>query len=221
MSRSPPSVLPQIKEFERVSTTGRQRLCRAGPVARYLERLERRASPRPGMPGRPLIIQSHGGWPRSLKQGRLAAGGGALRPAGGVAGSVFAARLIAEDNLIPFDMGGHKHRHLADRCEGRPSLAAGTRRVAGQTIALNSLDITSIGAGGGSIARVDAGGILHVGPQSAGRFQVRPATAKAVVRRRSPTPNPGARLSRPSRFSRRAAQARSRGRRDGGATKSP
>src|SRR5437763_4355363 len=42
------------------------------------------------------------------------------------------------------------------------------RRVGGQRIALNSLDIASIGAGGGSIARVDAGGILHVGPESAG-----------------------------------------------------
>src|SRR5437763_13011413 len=42
------------------------------------------------------------------------------------------------------------------------------RRVAGHKIALNSLDIASIGAGGGSIARVDAGGILHVGPESAG-----------------------------------------------------
>jgi N-methylhydantoinase A len=51
--------------------------------------------------------------------------------------------------------------------DGRPSLTSG-RRVAGHAIALSSLDIASIGAGGGSIARVDAGGILHVGPQSAG-----------------------------------------------------
>jgi N-methylhydantoinase A len=50
---------------------------------------------------------------------------------------------------------------------GEPTLVTG-RRVAGHAIALNSLDIASIGAGGGSIARVDAGGILHVGPQSAG-----------------------------------------------------
>src|SRR5205814_4888082 len=49
----------------------------------------------------------------------------------------------------------------------QPSLAA-TRRIAGHTIALSSLDINSIGAGGGSVARVDAGGILHVGPESAG-----------------------------------------------------
>jgi N-methylhydantoinase A len=87
-------------------------------------------------------------------------------PAGGVAGSVYAARLINEGNLIPFDMGGTS-TDISLIVDGRPSLAA-SRRVAGHTIALSSLDIASIGAGGGSIARVDAGGILHVGPQSAG-----------------------------------------------------
>src|SRR4029077_2629227 len=51
--------------------------------------------------------------------------------------------------------------------DGAAALAAG-RRVGGQRIALNSLDIASIGAGGGAIARVDLGGILHVGPESAG-----------------------------------------------------
>src|SRR6267154_4664123 len=51
--------------------------------------------------------------------------------------------------------------------DGEATLA-GNRRVGGHRIALNSLDIASIGAGGGSIGRVDAGGILHVGPESAG-----------------------------------------------------
>ena len=92
-------------------------------------------------------------------------------PAGGVAGSVYAARLlfqskIGEPNLIPFDMGGTS-TDISLIVGGQPSLATG-RRIAGHAIALNSLDISSIGAGGGSIARVDAGGILHVGPQSAG-----------------------------------------------------
>ncbi len=54
------------------------------------------------------------------------------------------------------------------------------RRVGGHRIALNSLDIASIGAGGGSIARVDAGGILHVGPESAGAAPGRPAMAAAA-----------------------------------------
>ena len=87
-------------------------------------------------------------------------------PAGGIAGSVHAARLLGEHNLIPFDMGGTS-TDISLIVSGEPTLVTG-RRVAGHAIALNSLDIASIGAGGGSIARVDAGGILHVGPQSAG-----------------------------------------------------
>jgi len=157
-------VLPQIKEFERVSTT----LVNAyvGPVlSRYLARLESRLA-EAGYRGPTLIIQSHGGVAPIAEAGRLAAGAVLSGPAGGVAGSVYAARLAGEPNLIPFDMGGTS----TDIClvvDGQAALVM-DRRVAGHKIALNSLDIASIGAGGGSIARVDAGGILHVGPESAG-----------------------------------------------------
>ena len=157
-------VLPQIKEFERVSTT----LVNAyvGPVlSRYLERLEARLA-EAGYRGPTLIIQSHGGVAPIAEAGRLAAGAVLSGPAGGVAGSVYAARLAGEPNLIPFDMGGTS----TDIClvvDGQAALVM-DRRIAGHRIALNSLDIASIGAGGGSIARVDAGGILHVGPESAG-----------------------------------------------------
>jgi len=157
-------VLPQIKEFERVSTTVVNAY--VGPVlSRYLAALERRLD-EAGYAGPTLIIQSHGGVAPIDESGRLAAGAVLSGPAGGVAGSVYAARLIGEGNLIPFDMGGTS-TDISLIVDGRPSLAA-SRRVAGHTIALSSLDIASIGAGGGSIARVDAGGILHVGPQSAG-----------------------------------------------------
>src|SRR5436190_4281032 len=157
-------VLPQIKEFERVSTT----LVNAyvGPVlSRYLARLESRLA-EAGYRGPTLIIQSHGGVAPIAEAGRLAAGAVLSGPAGGVAGSVYAARLAGEPNLIPFDMGGTS----TDIClvvDGQAALVM-DRRIAGHRIALNSLDIASIGAGGGSIARVDAGGILHVGPESAG-----------------------------------------------------
>src|SRR6202008_2986186 len=87
-------------------------------------------------------------------------------PAGGISGSVHAARLLGEHNLIPFDMGGTS-TDISLIVGGQPTLVTG-RRVAAHAIALNSLDIASIGAGGGSIARVGAGGRLHVGPQSAG-----------------------------------------------------
>ena len=162
-------VLPQIKEFERVSTT----IVNAyvGPaVSRYLARLEGRLA-EAGYRGPTLIIQSHGGIAPIGESARLAAGSVLSGPTGGVAGSVYAARLlfqskIGEPNLIPFDMGGTS-TDISLIVGGQPSLATG-RRIAGHAIALNSLDISSIGAGGGSIARVDAGGILHVGPQSAG-----------------------------------------------------
>jgi N-methylhydantoinase A len=157
-------VLPQIKEFERVSTT----IVNAyvGPVlSRYLTRLEARLA-EAGYRGPTLIIQSHGGVAPIAESGRLAAGAVLSGPAGGVAGSVYAARLQGEPNLIPFDMGGTS----TDIClvvDGAAALVM-DRRIGGHRIALNSLDIASIGAGGGSIARVDAGGILHVGPDSAG-----------------------------------------------------
>src|SRR5271163_77258 len=157
-------VLPQIKEFERVSTTVVNAY--VGPVlSRYLKRLERRLA-EAGYRGPTLIIQSHGGVAPIAEAGRLAAGAVLSGPAGGVAGSVHAARLVGAADLIPFDMGGTS-TDISLIVAGRPILSTG-RRVAGQAIALNSLDVASIGAGGGSIARVDSGGILHVGPHSAG-----------------------------------------------------
>src|ERR1700738_117763 len=105
---------------------------------------------------------------RSPKSAGVRAGGGPPGPAGGGSGSIYAARLIGKGDLIPFDMGGTS-TDISLIVEGQPSLAV-TRRTAGHTIALGSLDINSIGAGGGSIARVDAGGTLQVGPESAGAF---------------------------------------------------
>jgi N-methylhydantoinase A len=161
-------ILPQIKEFERFSTTVVNAY--VGPaLARYLGRLETRLGEE-GYRGPILVIQSHGGVAPIAEAGRLAAAAVLSGPAGGVAGSVYAARLLDPPgrggNLIPFDMGGTS-TDISLVVDGRPTIAAG-RRVAGQSVALASLDIASIGAGGGSIARVDQGGLLHVGPQSAG-----------------------------------------------------
>jgi N-methylhydantoinase A len=157
-------VLPQIKEFERVSTTVINAY--VGPVlSRYLRRLETRLG-EAGYRGPTLIIQSHGGVAPIAEAGRLAAGGVLSGPAGGVAGSVYAARLIGQADLIPFDMGGTS-TDISLVVGGEAALVM-NRKIGGHRIALNSLDIASIGAGGGSIARVDAGGILHVGPESAG-----------------------------------------------------
>src|SRR5437899_7647388 len=92
-------VLPQIKEFERVSTTVVNAY--VGPVlARYLARLEERLG-EAGYRGPVLIIQSHGGVAPIAEAGRLAAGGVLSGPAGGVAGSVYAARRWGRQNPVP------------------------------------------------------------------------------------------------------------------------
>jgi N-methylhydantoinase A len=157
-------VLPKIKEFERFSTTVVNAY--VGPrLARYLERLGERLKSA-GYAGPVLIMQSHGGVLPIDEAIRLAAGAVLSGPAGGVAGSRHAGTLVNEGNLIPFDMGGTS-TDISLIVDGASSLVM-DRAVAGRRVALDSLDIVSIGAGGGSIARVDAGGILHVGPQSAG-----------------------------------------------------
>ena len=157
-------VLPKIKEFERFSTTVVNAY--VGPrLARYLERLGERLESA-GYAGPVLIMQSHGGVMPIEEATRLAAGAVLSGPAGGVAGSRHAGKLFGEGNLIPFDMGGTSTD--ISLIVGGSSSVAMDRAVGGHRVALDSLDIISIGAGGGSIARVDAGGILHVGPQSAG-----------------------------------------------------
>ena len=144
--------------------------------------------------------------------GRLAAGAVLSGPAGGVAGSIHAARLVEQGDLIAFDMGGTS-TDISLIVGGRPTLA-GSRRIAGHTIALNSLDIASIGAGGGSIARVDGGGILHVGPQSAGAVPGPACYGGGGRRGDGHRRQSGARLSRCVELSRRPAAARPQRRRD-------
>jgi N-methylhydantoinase A len=137
-----------------------------GPaLERYLIRLETRLR-EAGFAGPVLIIQSHGGVATIADSVGLAAGAVLSGPAGGVAGSRQAARLIGQSDLILFDMGGTS-TDLSLVVDGAAQVAS-DRRLAGERVALQALDIVSIGAGGGSIARVDAGGVLHVGPESAG-----------------------------------------------------
>lgn len=158
------SVFPQIKEYERVSTT----IVNAyvGPVVdRYMKRLVVRLK-EAGFSAPLLIMLSHGGVAPVEEAVRLAAATVLSGPAGGVAGARYAAELLATPNLIPFDMGGTSTDISLIRAS-TPGVSI-ERGIAGQRIALPSLDIVTLGAGGGSIARVDQGGFLHVGPESAG-----------------------------------------------------
>jgi N-methylhydantoinase A len=157
-------VLPQIKEYERVWTTVVNAY--VGPaLARYLNALRTRLAAR-GYRGDVLIMQSHGGVAPIRESARLAAGAVLSGPAGGVAAGRYAARLLDRGDLITFDMGGTS-TDIALLQRGEPALT-GEKTVGIAKVALPALDIHTLGAGGGSIARVDAGGILHVGPESAG-----------------------------------------------------
>ncbi len=157
-------VFPEIKEYERVSTTAVNAYVRPA-LERYLRRLEGRLE-EAGYGGPLLVILSHGGVAPVREAVRLAAAAVLSGPAGGVAGGRRGASLIGAGDLIPFDMGGTS-TDISMIVNGEPALST-SRGVAGQRIALQSLDIVSIASGGGSIARVDSGGILQVGPESAG-----------------------------------------------------
>ena len=157
-------VLPQIKEYERVWTTVVNAY--VGPaLASYLKNLAARLASH-GYRGDVLIIQSHGGVAPVRESTRLAAGAVLSGPAGGVAAGRYCARLLDEPNLITFDMGGTS-TDIALLQGGEPQLT-GEKTIGVAKVALPAIDIRTLGAGGGSVAWVDAGGILHVGPESAG-----------------------------------------------------
>jgi N-methylhydantoinase A len=157
-------VWPQIKEYERVSTTVVNAY--VGPaVEHYLGNLERRLAAA-GFAGSLFIVLSHGGMAPVEEASRLAAGTVLSGPAGGISGCRRCAELLGIADLVPFDMGGTS-TDISLIVDGQAMLTADAG-LAGQRIALRSLDIASIAAGGGSIAAVDAGGTLHVGPASAG-----------------------------------------------------
>lgn len=156
-------VLPQIKEFERVWTTVVNAY--VGPIlSNYLERLLDQLR-EAGYAGDVVIMHSHGGVAPIPETQRLAAGAVLSGPAGGIAAATYAVRLLDEQNLITFDMGGTS-TDIALLQNGEAAVT-GTKQVGIARVSLPSLDIHTLGAGGGSIARV-AGTILHVGPESAG-----------------------------------------------------
>ncbi len=157
-------VLPQIKEYERVSTTIVNAYVEP-IVRRYLTNLETRLT-EAGFKGSLFVVLSHGGMAPVEEASRLAAGTVLSGPAGGMSGGRRCAELVGIPDLVPFDMGGTS-TDISLISDGQASLSA-DGMLAGQRIALRSLDIASIAAGGGSIASVDAGHTLRVGPESAG-----------------------------------------------------
>ncbi|MCY3711794.1 MAG: hydantoinase B/oxoprolinase family protein [Gemmatimonadetes bacterium] len=157
-------ILPQIKEYDRLSTTAVNAY--VGPVyARYLERMKEEASGL-GLASDILTMTSNGGVTPLDVASRQAVQAILSGPAGGVSGAVAYGRLIGEGDLIGFDMGGTS-TDISVIEAGDPQVS-GEHYEGGWKIAVPMIDLHTLGAGGGSIARVDDGGTLHVGPQSAG-----------------------------------------------------
>jgi N-methylhydantoinase A len=152
-------ILPEFREYERTSTVVVNAYLQ--PVmGRYLGKLERVLGK-----ARIFVMQSNGG---------IAALSSAVRepvrtvlsgPAGGVVGAAAIARRSGCRRIISFDMGGTSTDVALVESEARVS---GKSEIAGLPVGVPMLDIHTVGAGGGSIARFDAAGALRVGPESAG-----------------------------------------------------
>jgi N-methylhydantoinase A len=161
-------VCPEHREYERASTTVISAYVQP-VVARYLGRLSRRIE-QCGFPGTPLIMQSNGGVLPVEAAAAHPAQMYVSGPAAGVTGAAYIARSCAAPNLITMDVGGTSC-DLSLITEGQPHVTQrglSEFRVHGQPLNLVMMDIVALGAGGGSIAHRDLGGMLQVGPTSAG-----------------------------------------------------
>ncbi|MGA9509906.1 MAG: hydantoinase/oxoprolinase family protein [Candidatus Sulfotelmatobacter sp.] len=183
-------ILPEFREYERTSTAVVNAYLQ--PIMQqYLESLERRVetlrvlrpvkyrAERPfsaakvvhknGRASTPVarifVMQSSGGITSLGAAAREPVRTVLSGPAGGVVGAAASARASGFPRIIAFDMGGTSTD--VSLVEGAPT-TANDARVAGLPVAVPMLDIHTVGAGGGSLARFDAGGALRVGPESAG-----------------------------------------------------
>jgi N-methylhydantoinase A len=169
-------ILPEFREYERTSTTVINAYL--SPVmSRYLNATQRRvgevwaeaATQQARAEGaknvRVRVMQSNGGIISSEKAARHPVTTILSGPAGGITGAAYAAELAGIDKAITFDMGGTSTDVALLSGEARTTTES---IVAGMPVAVPMLEIHTVGAGGGSIARFDRGGALRVGPESAG-----------------------------------------------------
>ena len=152
-------VLPEIREYERGIATWLN--AAIGPrLSGYLERLQQ------SLAGGRLAVMQSSGLTISAEQARERAVHLLLSgPAGGLAGASQIGRELGRKRLLTFDMGGTSTDVAL--LEGRPTLTR-DGRIGRYPVAVPMVDMHTIGAGGGSIVRLDAGGLLQVGPESAG-----------------------------------------------------
>ena len=158
-------ILPEIREFERCSTAGLNAYLQP-VVANYLARLEERLEGE-GAPAEILIVQSNGGV-MSVDTAKALPVRTALS---GPAAGVVAARRIASaagfENVITGDMGGTSF-DVSLVADGQNTLTSQASIDFGMVVRTPMIEMTTIGAGGGSIAHIDETGLLDIGPQSAG-----------------------------------------------------
>ena len=158
-------ILPEIREYERASTTAINAYLQP-PVGAYLARLEQRLG-QGGFAGDVLIMQSNGGAMRLDTARRLPVRTARSGPAAGVIAAAAVAQAAGFDNVVACDMGGTSF-DVSLMAGGQPSRAAQASIGFGMVVRTPMIEITTIGAGGGSLAWIDRGGLLQVGPESAG-----------------------------------------------------
>jgi N-methylhydantoinase A len=161
------NILPEFREYERASTVAVNAYLQ--PVMQsYLQQLElrlRQVFSGKAKNARVFVMQSSGGITSLEAASRQPVRTVLSGPAGGVVGATTMARLSGFERVITFDMGGTSTDVALVDGEPRPSNEA---EIAGLPVRVPMLDIHTVGAGGGSLTRFDAGGALRVGPESAG-----------------------------------------------------
>lgn len=158
-------ILPEIREFERTSTAVLNAYLQP-PVGSYLRRLEGRLQT-DGFAGQLLIVQSNGGVMTVDSAARRPVRTALSGPAAGVIACRHIATAAGFPNVVTCDMGGTSF-DVSLIAGGEPALSAQTSIDFGMVVRTPMIEITTIGAGGGSIAWIDRGGILQIGPESAG-----------------------------------------------------
>lgn len=158
-------VAREIREYERASSTAIDAYVKK-PVVSYLRRLQRSFADDIGVPNDPLIANSTGGVSTIDAIERAPIQMLASGPAGGAIGAAYLSAVTDMPNLVTADVGGTSY-DVSIVVEGKNVLRT-EHEILGYAAKVSSIDVRSVGAGGGSIASVDDGGMLHVGPASAG-----------------------------------------------------
>jgi N-methylhydantoinase A len=158
-------VLPQIREYYRLSTTVINAYLQ--PIlTRYIERLEHRLASAGINTPQKYVMQSNGGMSTFAAASRKAVATVLSGPAGGVTAGTHACRMTGLHNIVTFDMGGTSC-DVALIKDGEPFVSS-RGKIAERDVAVPMMDINTVSAGGGTIARLDRFGSLKVGPHSAG-----------------------------------------------------